>query len=107
MPGTPELALRFGKRVRALRIARGLSRDKLATSLAISKNAVGRLERGERFNAANLAPLAATLGVEVRDLFDFSDGANPRIESIVSLLRSAKPAELEMAERLLRALFRK
>ena len=51
---------------------------------------------------------AAALGCEVRDLFDFGDErASRRLDAIVALLRSASPRDLEIAERLLRALLLK
>lgn len=105
VPGTPDLALRFGERVRALRTARGMSRAELASQVGIESNAMARIERGQRFNAANLAPLATALGVEVRDLFDFGNGTEHRLRSIMALLRPRTSVQLDLAERVLRAMF--
>lgn len=96
--------------MRQLRRARALSRDELARRVGITKAGLARIERGERFNCANLAPLAAALTCEVRDLFFFGEeqeSPRKRLDAVVTLLRSASPQELEVAERLLRALLGK
>ncbi len=43
----PSAKVLFGKEVRALRIARGLSQEKLAELCALSRNYIGRLESAQ------------------------------------------------------------
>lgn len=110
VPTTAELALRFGRRIAELRRARGMSRAKLCAAVGLSAQALARIERGERFNCANLAPLAKALGIQVRDLFDFDDAgaeAPAALSVIVDLLTGATPDEIALVERLIRATLRK
>jgi transcriptional regulator with XRE-family HTH domain len=48
VPERPELLLAFGAKVRARRLALGLSQEALAERAGLHRNYVGSLERGER-----------------------------------------------------------
>ncbi len=62
----------FGERLRELRENVGLSQTALETDAKMSKNQVGRIERGEiSTSVVNLHLLAQALEVEIKDLFDF------------------------------------
>jgi transcriptional regulator with XRE-family HTH domain len=55
----------FGKRVRQLRLQRGLSQEKLAELADLHRNYVGGIERGER-NVALLNIVALARALKVR-----------------------------------------
>jgi transcriptional regulator with XRE-family HTH domain len=55
----------FGKRLRALRLKRGLSQEKLAELADLHRNYVGGVERGER-NVALLNIVALARALKVR-----------------------------------------
>lgn len=60
----------FGRRVRELRVDRGLSQETLAELAGLHRTYVSSLERGERNVALqNIHRLAKALDVEVADLF--------------------------------------
>jgi len=60
----------FGRRVRALRVARGLSQEGLADLANIHRTYVSSLERGQRnVGLDNVRALALALGVEPSELF--------------------------------------
>ena len=60
---------RFGQRVRELRLAAGLSQEKLAERAALHRTYVGGIERGERnVGILNLLRLARALRVRVCEL---------------------------------------
>lgn len=64
------IARQFGKRVRSLRKERGLSQEEFAAQCELDPSYVGGIERGERNPALkNIARIADTLKVRVRDLF--------------------------------------
>jgi transcriptional regulator with XRE-family HTH domain len=63
--------LLFGKRVRALRLERGLSQEKLAELADLHRNYVGGVERGERNIALlNIVSLAHALRVKPSELLE-------------------------------------
>lgn len=60
----------FGKRVRALRLEKGLSQEGLALTCNLDRTYIGGVERGERnVSLINIRKIAIGLGVSLRDLF--------------------------------------
>ncbi len=60
----------LGRRIRALREARGFTQEQLAEEAGLDRAYYGGVERGERNVAAlNLIRIAKALDVEVGDLF--------------------------------------
>ncbi len=60
----------LGARIRAIRESRGFSQEAFAAEAGLDRAYYGGIERGERNVAAlNLIQIAATLGVEVGELF--------------------------------------
>ena len=69
MPADPRII--FGKRVRALRLERRLSQEKLAELADLHRNYVGGIERGERnVSLLNIVKLAHGLKVAATKLFE-------------------------------------
>ena len=69
-----EIQRRFGKRVRELRLARGLSQEELAFRVGIHRTYLGGVERGERNpSLKNIAAIAEALGVTLSELLLFGD----------------------------------
>ncbi len=68
-----EILKKFGKRVKALRLEKGItSQMALANKAGLDRTYVGGLERGERNVALiNISKIAKALGVDVTDLFRF------------------------------------
>jgi transcriptional regulator with XRE-family HTH domain len=70
LPLETDIRVRFGRRLRELRRARGLSQEELAFRAGLHRTYVSSAERGERNVAlVNLERLAKALGVQIRDLF--------------------------------------
>jgi transcriptional regulator with XRE-family HTH domain len=60
----------FGRRVRVLRVARGMSQEDLADAAGVHRTYVSSLERGLRnVGLDNVYRLADALGVEPSELF--------------------------------------
>jgi transcriptional regulator with XRE-family HTH domain len=66
-----ELQEAFGRRIRDLRKARGLSQEELAERAGLHRTYVGGIERGERNPSLNnIGQIARALGVSIHDFFD-------------------------------------
>ena len=102
----------FGKRLAALRKARGLTQSELAEQIGVNQTAVGSYEIGRRrIPLSQVAPLARALGVPVSDLVEASEpgGAKPgptpklqrQIEMVSRLPRSRQKFVSEMLETVL------
>ncbi|TAI47640.1 helix-turn-helix domain-containing protein [Flagellimonas allohymeniacidonis] len=64
---------KFGEHLLNLREKARLSQAALETDAKMSKNQIGRIERGEiSTSITNLNLIANALGMELKDLFDFS-----------------------------------
>jgi transcriptional regulator with XRE-family HTH domain len=63
------VTIELGRRVRAYRVERGLSQEKLAEKAHVHRTYVGSLERGERNVALiNIVRLADALGIDPCEL---------------------------------------
>jgi len=79
----------IGTNIRRLRVAKGISQEKLALEANIDRSYVGRIERGtENVTVSVLEALAEILGVKVGRLFDEIDNSN---QSLLSLKAGRKP----------------
>lgn len=68
----------IGWNMRRLRVARGLSQERLALETGIDRSYVGRIERGsENVTVAALEAIATVLAVPVADLFREPLGTEP------------------------------
>jgi transcriptional regulator with XRE-family HTH domain len=63
----------FGKRVRQLRMRKGLSQEELGYEAGLHRTYIGQIERAEKnITLKNIAKIAKELGVNISELFDFS-----------------------------------
>ena len=63
-----EPVLTLGARIRALRRARGLTQDRLASSTGVSRSAVAQWETGRAGFGAKIRVIATALDVSLREL---------------------------------------
>jgi transcriptional regulator with XRE-family HTH domain len=64
----------FGKKVRALRLAKGLSQEELAFRAGVHRTYLGGIERGERNpSLKNIAAIAKALDSTLSELFSFGN----------------------------------
>ena len=69
MPKDEDIALRFGERVRKLRIARGLSQEAFAHQCGLDRTYVSGIERGKRNLAIrNVEAIAKAFRVSLSEL---------------------------------------
>jgi transcriptional regulator with XRE-family HTH domain len=66
----PDIKLTFGKRLRELRQAKGMTQESLAHEAGLDRTYVSSVERGERnISLENIQRLALALGVNIKDFF--------------------------------------
>jgi len=71
MDDPTDVLVRFGKRVRDLRTANGLSQEDLAERCDLDRTYISGIERGRRnVGLRNVAAIAASLGVSLAQLFE-------------------------------------
>lgn len=64
--------IKFGKRVRLLRLEQGLSQEELAYRCGFYRTYIGMVERAERsITLCNVFKIAKGLNVTLKELFDY------------------------------------
>jgi transcriptional regulator with XRE-family HTH domain len=104
-PRDPEQAA-YGRHMRSLRTARGLSQEQLADRSHLAADTVRRLECGSFSPSLNtLRRIAKGLGITVATMFQsFEDPRDDEIREIVVLLRGRSPTEIKIVTAVVRAL---
>ena len=70
MPLETDIKTRFGRRLRELRQARGLSQEELAFKAGLHRTYVSSAERGQRnLGLVNIERLARALDIDICELF--------------------------------------
>ena len=71
MPARADILERFGRRVRELRKAAGLSQEAFADKCSLDRTYIGGIERGERNVALrNVSVIAQALAVSLSELME-------------------------------------
>lgn len=66
-----EILIKFGKKVREIRIKQNLSQEKLATKTGVHRTYIGMIERAEKnITLENIEKVAKALGLSVKELFN-------------------------------------
>ncbi len=66
-----EILIKFGKKVREIRIKQNLSQERLATKAGVHRTYIGMIERAEKnITLENIEKVAKALGLPVRELFN-------------------------------------
>lgn len=99
----------FGSRIRSLREAAGISRERAAENADINANYLGEIERGEKWPSIEVIQrLSGALDVSPSAFFEFEgeekDSSALRAK-LHDLLANRNTEQLQQAMRVLRALF--
>ncbi|NCO05409.1 MAG: helix-turn-helix transcriptional regulator [Candidatus Magasanikbacteria bacterium] len=66
-----EILIKFGKKVREIRVRQNLSQEKLATKAGVHRTYIGMIERAEKnITLENIEKVAKALGLSVKELFN-------------------------------------
>lgn len=78
----------LGQRIKELRTAKKLKQSELAEAIGIEPRSICKIETGAHFpKDTHLDKIAKTLGVEIKDLFNFSSLPDEREELIKAINR--------------------
>lgn len=70
--GKTEANIKFGLRIRQLRLSRGFSQEEFAYNCGLDKNYIGYIERGEKSATINtINKLARGLKISLKEMFDY------------------------------------
>lgn len=95
-----------GEKIRQLRIAKGLSQEKLGELAELNSNYIGQIERGEKsISVYTLKKIANGLSLSMEELFKKIDPANhtDALEQIIAMLQERPINEHVKALALLQA----
>jgi transcriptional regulator with XRE-family HTH domain len=97
----------FGRHVRSLRRARGMTQEVLAERSGLSADTIRRLEHGSFSPSLDtLRKLCVGLNLMLSTLFEsYELGARNEARELIDLLATRTPRELALATRVLRSLF--
>ena len=99
----------FGQKLRALRKAADLSREKLAEQTGITSNYLGEIERGEKWPSLQvLSSLAKAMDMSPARFFEFNfHSSDPRIQrkQLNQFLARRDPRQLQQIQRILAVFF--
>ena len=63
--------IKFGKRVRELRLEKGLSQEQFSYKANVHRTYIGMIERAEKnISLVNIEKIAKALEINIKDLFD-------------------------------------
>jgi transcriptional regulator with XRE-family HTH domain len=100
----------LGKRIRNLRKAQGMTQQKLGDKADIDYKYIGAIERGEKNPSTdNLAKIAASLKVELYELFIFdheTDDPGELKRKIDGMLKDASKKEFGTVYRVIKAILK-
>lgn len=69
-----DINILFGQKVREYRKSIGVSQEELGYMTNLHRTYIGQIERAEKnITLKNIEKIATSLGVDIRDLFDFSN----------------------------------
>jgi len=99
----------LGRRIRTLRMFKGLSQDRLAELAGLNGKFVGEVERGNaNISVANLAKLSAVLETPLPSLvlFEHEQDRNQLASELHRLIDSADERQLAVIYRIIEAVIR-
>lgn len=99
----------LGARIKELRKRLGLSQDQFSERIGVDPKHLSRIELGKSFPyMETLEAIAHALGVELKDLFDFSHLELPSMtkQRIDELLTAADEVQLQQTYRVVKALLK-
>ena len=105
----PEVKRMLGRRIRALRLSRGMTQEQLGEISDTNYKYLGSIERGERNPSLdNLARIAGGLGISLAELLTMEHEA-PNVAKLkdraIDLIKSADADGARQAYRLLQIIF--
>ena len=99
-----DITKNFGRRLKEIRKAKGLTQSQLAELSNIEVMSISRIENGTHFpKKENIESFAKVLKVEVKDLFDYKTNTTKKelIEDINAILKNSNIPDLKFFKNIL------
>lgn len=96
-----------GLRIKEIRTSKKITQQQLAEKIDIDQRSLSAIECGNNFPAKNLVKIANSLGVEVKELFDYEHlelDDKEKIYRISEMLQTLKPYDLDIIYRLIKTM---
>ena len=99
-----DIAKDFGKRLKEIRKAKGLTQSQLAELSNIEVMSVSRIENGTHFpKKENIESFAKVLKIDVKELFDYKSSVTKKdlIDEINTILKNASLTDIRFFKKVL------
>ncbi len=97
----------LGRRIKEIRLSKNITQQQLAEMIDIDQRSMSAIECGTNFPTKNLLKIANSLGVELKELFDYEHleiDDSQKINQISKLLYNLSSHDLNIVYRLVKNL---
>lgn len=97
----------IGRRIKEIRLSKNITQQQLAEMIDIDQRSMSAIECGTNFPTKNLLKIANSLGVELKELFDYEHleiDDSQKINQISKLLYNLSSHDLNIVYRLVKNL---
>lgn len=97
----------IGRRIKEIRLSKNITQQQLAEMIDIDQRSMSAIECGTNFPTKNLLKIANSLGVELKELFDYEHleiDDSQKINQISKLLHNLSSNDLNIVYRLVKNL---
>lgn len=97
----------IGRRIKEIRLSKNITQQQLAEMIDIDQRSMSAIECGKNFPTKNLLKIANSLGVELKELFDYEHleiDDSQKINQISKLLHNLSSHDLNIVYRLVKNL---
>jgi len=97
----------LGRRIKEIRLSKNITQQQLAEMIEIDQRSLSAIECGTNFPTKSLMKIAVSLGVELKELFDYGHldfDDDEKIRQISDLLSRLNSRDLNIVYRLIKTM---
>lgn len=96
--------INLGQRIKAIRLSKGLSTEKLASLTGVNQSTISRIESNERSTSVEtLLKICKALDVTVSELFESDESLPPDLLDLIKTARKLTPNQRQRITELIEA----